>query len=86
MFVWRARGGVWCRSARSWDSGVPGSTGLGSDAKHQEGRGSHSTDMTDSTMYDDDDGSEENQGGSTDRGQGERGRSSRWIGARAAEK
>ena len=37
-------------------------------------------------MHDDDDGSEENQGGGTDRRHGERGQGSRWIGAPPAEK
>ena len=37
-------------------------------------------------MHDDDDGSEENQGGGSDNGRGLRGRGSRWVGAPPAEK
>ena len=43
------------------------------------------TALTESTMYDDDDGNEGNQGGCTGKGQGKRGRGSTWVGAPPAE-
>ena len=43
------------------------------------------TALLDSTKHEDDDGSEENQGGGIDKGEGERGQHSHWAGAPPVE-